>query len=220
MQDNIVSDSYSGNIYISDANNVLCQRNLVYRDPASYVTPYTGNGVTGIMLGDEHAIYASHDITVVNNIAYGNNKNFYWFYGAQSLGMTNVLVADNTFVNSIRFADVEIDSGTHTNVIVENNIGEQDDSTAVVYTVSQAGVTWAYNNWSKAVIAPAQGTGDVVGAPLLANIVAAPFVAASYHLTASSPGISHAVAISGTTTDYFGTARDANPDMGAAELVP
>ncbi len=109
IENNVSHDNYTANIYISDSTNVLCQGNFVYTDPASDLFDYGPH--VGIMLGDERYTPPSKNITVINNIAYGNRRNFYWWQGVQGGGMQKVLIAHNTFVNSIQNSGVMIAEG-------------------------------------------------------------------------------------------------------------
>jgi hypothetical protein len=216
IEDNIIHDSYTANIYVSDSYNVTAQRNLIWTDPDSPMYGY-GDRV-GIMLGDEHDEYASHDINILNNIVYGGSRNLYWWQGFDH-GLVDVLIAYNTLVNADEYYGIEIDAGAHSNVRIANNLVQQDGALPNGYTVADADVVWDHNLWSKANTYEAlNGTGDVVGAPLLADVDTHPFLAASYQLTVSSPGIEQADAIGSVTNDYFGVPRHVStPDIGAAE---
>ena len=98
IEGNIAYDNYSTNIYISDTTNARCQGNMVYMTAGSYLTGYGAH--VGIMMGDEVYQPASSDIVVINNIAFDNRRNFFWWQGDQGGGLVNVLIANNTFVNS------------------------------------------------------------------------------------------------------------------------
>jgi hypothetical protein len=221
LENNISYDNYSCEVYISDAHDITCQRNLVWADPTSEMFTYAdaSSGNVGIMLGDEHAAYDSYNIQVLNNIAYGCNKGFYWWQGFAGHGLTNATIANNTWVNSYRFAGIQFSAGTHSGVVIEDNITEQDDSLQIVYTVAQAGVTWSHNLWSKTPLAAAAGTGDVVADPKLVK-VGSPYTAAYYRLDSSSPAIGAATVVAATTPDYFNVTRDGvAPDLGASEYT-
>ena len=64
---------------------MLCQGNLVYMSPDNTYTKGYGAHV-GIMMGDEVYKPASANITVINNIAYGNKRNFFWWQGTRAGG--------------------------------------------------------------------------------------------------------------------------------------
>jgi hypothetical protein len=222
IEDNIVHDSYTVNIYISDATNVLCQRNFVYTDPTSYVYPYGPH--VGIALGDELYTPPSANITVINNIAFGNHRNFFWWQGHQGGGMNNVLIANNTFVNGIGDpsdgnANVIIDRGDHVNVRFMNNLVQQDDELPVIDTINQPGVVYSNNLWSKAPDPDALGPGDVISDPLLVKN-GTPYFPDWFYLQEFSPAIGRATSLPEVRLDYLGNLRDSYPDMGAIEYFP
>ena len=222
IEDNIIHDSLSVNIYISDSTNVLCQRNFVYTDPASYVYDYGPH--VGIALGDELYTPASANINVINNISYGNHRNFFWWQGDQGGGMNNVLIANNTFVNGIGSssggnANVIINSGDHVNVRFMNNLVQQDGVLPVINTVDHPEVVYSHNLWSKTPDADAQGPGDVIDDPLLVK-GGTPYFPDWFRLTNFSPAISHAIVLPEVLVDFYGYLRDSNPDLGAIEYFP
>jgi hypothetical protein len=215
IEDNVAHDNATICYYLSDVTGVTLQRNFGYNDPASYVYEYGDNN--GIILGDEVGTPVSSDLTIVNNIIYGCWNNFY-FWSGLSHGLVNVTIAANALVNSIGdVATIRIADGPHSNVVIRDNIVQQDDALPVAYFNADADVVWSYNNWSKAAPAAVQGTGDVTGAPLLADVAAHPFVPESYQLTASSPARGVGVAEAAAVVDFWRTPRSNPPDMGAHE---
>jgi hypothetical protein len=214
IEANISHDNFSANIYISDSTNIICQRNFVYMDPSSYMHGYGDN--IGIMMGDETYTPPSANIKIINNISLGNHINFHWWQGVQGGGMNNVLIANNTFVNSVRDDGVAIAEGAHQNVRFENNIIQQDDSLPIIYTVYNPNITFSNNLWSKTPPSAASGPGDIVGDPKLAK-TGQTFASEWYKLTASSPAIDKAVALTEVVDDYFDDSRLAIPDIGAHE---
>lgn len=222
LEDNISHDNYSTNIYISDSINILCQQNFVYMNPDSYLYGYGSNA--GIMMGDEVYDPPSANITVINNISQGNHGNFWWWQGSQGGGMDNVLIANNTFVNGIGDQNkgrggVIISRGDHWNVRFENNLVQQDGDLPVIATITQSGVTYSHNLWSKPSLPAASGPGDVIGDPHLAK-TGDLYSADWFRLTDASPAIGKALTIPGIINDYFGALRDSTPDLGAAEYMP
>jgi len=216
IEGNTVYDNWSANIYISDATNIIVNGNFIY-----HTGSITGGSNVGIMMGDETYDPASANIQVVNNIAFGNHRNFFWWRGDQGGGMNNVQIAHNTFVNGTGDAalgegGVIIGAGTHTNVQFENNLVNQDGSLPVIATVSQPGVQYAYNLWSKMPYAAASGPGDVIGDPMMAK-VGSPFSVDWFQLTYGSPAIDNGKFLQDVRVDYFGTDRGNLPDIGAIE---
>jgi hypothetical protein len=222
IENNYAHDNYSVNIYISDSTNILCQRNFVYTDPTSHVFPYGRH--TGIAMGDERYIPPSANINIVNNISYGNYVNYWWWQGVQGGGMNNVLIANNTFVNSIGRNGVIISDGPHQDVRFLNNIVQQDDELdeydwPVIGTFYNPEVTFSHNIWSKEPLDAASGPGDIVADPELAR-TGDPFAPAWFNLTASSPGIDNALLLPEVLVDFYSRARGSAPDRGAVEYFP
>jgi len=213
LEDNIVHDNWSANVYISDATNIVVQRNFVY---ASGVM--SGGSQVGIMMGDERYSPASANIKVINNIVYGTNRNFYWWQGTQGGGMNNVLIAHNTFVNSVGSAGVIIASGTHQGVEFRNNLVQQDGTLPVIITYKSSGLVFSNNLWSKVPTSAASGSGDVIGDAKLAK-AGSPYQSEWYVLTSGSPAIDKAISIAGLLDDYFRNSRGNPPDIGANEYL-
>jgi len=220
LEDNITHDNFANNIYISDATNVLCQRNLVYTDPNTYIINYGHH--EGIALGDELYNPPSSNLTIINNISIGNLGNLWWWQGVQGGGMKDVLIANNTFINGIGNPNegrggVIISQGEHQNVRFENNIIHQDGDLPVIATISQAGVTYSHNLWSKTPWAVASGPGDIIGNSIFEQ-TGNPYTAEYYKLSNISPAIDGAEFLPEVIVDYFGFERLPLPDMGANEF--
>lgn len=217
IENNIVHDNSNSDIYISDSTNVVCQGNFVYANPASYTYGYQSQ--QGIMLGDERYSPPSANIKIINNISFGHKGNFFWFQGLQGGGMNNVLIANNTFANSIGDATVSIANGTHQNVRFQNNLVLQDGTAAVISVDANAGVSFSANLWSKKPPAAASGVGDIVGDPKLAK-TGSLYTPEWFKLTDLSPAIHKAIVIPDVVVDYFGNSRGIPPDTGAIEYSP
>jgi parallel beta-helix repeat protein len=217
---NIVHDNI-GNIKISDATNVVCNRNFIYMTPGS-ITYRLGSNY-GILLGDERYTPPSANLTIINNIAYGNLKNMSWYRGVQGGGMNNVLIANNTFVNNmpneINARNVDIGSGTHQNVRIMNNIIVQDDLQHIEDITINPEVVLSYNLWSNDPRDAILGTNSIVADPELAR-TGDPFTPAWFHLTASSPGLDNALLLPEVLVDFYRRARGSAPDRGAVEYFP
>ncbi len=214
IEGNIVYDNYSANIYISDTTNAICQGNLVYTTPDSYLNGYGSH--VGIGMGDEVYRPRSANITVINNIAYGNKRNFFFSKGSRGGGLANVLIANNTFVNSALEAGVVINQGDHQNARFINNLTEQNGPLPVASIDNNPQLTVRNNLWSKTPGPGASGPGDVVGDPLLARVGVFNSVD-WYRLLDGSPAINKALPLDEVTLDYAGMPRGAVPDLGALE---
>lgn len=216
VEGNIAYDNWSANVYISDATNIILRNNFVYS-----TGNMTSGDQVGIMMGDERYDPPSANIQIINNIAYGNHRNFFWWQGVQGGGMNNVLIANNTFVNgtgniSNGEGNVIIGRGTHVNVRFENNLVSQDSSLPVIATATQAGVYYSNNLWSKTPYSAASGPGDVIGDAKLSR-TGSPYSTDWYLLTDASPAIDMGLSLGEVSVDYFGTSRGSPPDIGAIE---
>jgi parallel beta-helix repeat protein len=217
IEGNTVHDSYEANIYLSDSTNVVCQRNFLYMNPSSYVYNHGAN--VGISMGDETFKPRSANIKVLNNIAYGNSGNFFWWRMDSASGLVNVEIANNTFVNSNHEGGVIIQAGAHQNSRFANNLVVQDGSLPVISVSATSGITYTNNLWSKAPYSIASGSSSLIGDPRLAKS-GSQYGADWYRLTGSSPAIGRGAALPDASVDYFNSQRDNPPDIGASEFVP
>ena len=217
IENNIVYDNYGPNIYLSDVTDILFQRNFVYA---------TGNMIggpqIGIQLGDEtlYPPLSSSNITITNNIVYHTHRNLACWHGSSGQ-MVDVLIANNTFVNSTEEAGIVFkDNLEFTNVRFINNLTQQDgDLPVIILPESHPGLTLSNNLWSKNPRQSASGHGDIIGDPLLAQ-TGDPSSPEWFKLTGVSPAIGGALSLSEVTTDFFGLPREVPPDMGANEFFP
>jgi hypothetical protein len=214
LEDNISYDNWGPNAYISNATNVLFQRNFVYSTGA--MNPYNSEQI-GIQIGDEIASPVLSDITIINNIVYHTNRNLYCLRGYNH-SYTNVLIANNTFVNSTAESGVKIRSGiTWKNVLFVDNIIQQDGPLPVISVENNApGLNFNHNLWSKRPQAVALGVGDIIGYPLL-FMTGSPYYAGFFKPAGLSPALNAGAPLAEVVDDYDGTARDANPNLGAFE---
>jgi hypothetical protein len=174
-------------------------------------------GRAGILIGDELASPASENITVVNNLLYGNYINFSWWQ-YHSGGMHSYLIANNTMVNAHSGPNIRINSEIHDNTRIQNNIVVQDDTQELInFATPRDGVIFGHNLWSKLPPAYAVARGDVVGDPLLMRINLA--TADWFKLQPASPAIGRALKLAEVIVDFFGTLRNVAPDIGGVEYV-
>jgi parallel beta-helix repeat protein len=220
IEGNTVHDNLVGNIYISDATNIICNRNFIFMTPGSVT--YGLNANFGILLGDETYDPASANITIINNIAYGNLKNLSWYSGVQGGGMNNVLIANNTFANVMPndggHRNVDISSGSHHNVRFMNNIILQDDSQHIEDIAIDPNIVISHNLWSKPPRDAILGTGDIVADPELAR-TGTPYDYTWFKLTSGSPAIDHALSLPEIKMDFVRSLRGIHRDLGAFEYL-
>ncbi len=224
MEDNVVFNNWSANVYISDATDVLFQRNLVYLTPDSPTQRAGRQDTPGIGLADEVSS-STRNITIINNLVIGNERNLYFWAGGVS-GLNNYLIANNTFVNSRDFPNMQILGGPHPNSRIINNIFLQEDQQDIAQ-VSGSGLTFSNNLWSKTPPSGTMGTNSINltnNATLISQLLTktGTFVAGQltsdwFKLQSNSSARNTGTVLSEVTHDFFGTQRDSSPDIGAYE---
>ena len=230
IEDNVIYDN-KGNVYISDSTHCLFQRNLVYATPGNICQSETHDGIStqdGIGMGDEKQLpAASSDNTIINNLVMGHRYNLYWWHNpAFTDGLVRVAILSNTFVNAIAAtgnSNIRIGSGgSHNSSRFEDNIVLQEGTLAISNVSGVTGITFAHNNWSKTPQSTAQGTGDVIADPLLAQTgTIGPGLLSGnwFKILPASPARDTAVVTNEVTEDHFRTVRGEKPDIGAHEYV-
>lgn len=214
IEDNVVYDNYGPNVYLSDTTNVLFQRNFIYA-----TGNMIGNGQVGIQIADEilDPPASSSNITIINNIVYNTHRNLACWHGSSGK-LVNVLIANNTFVNSAEESGIVFKNSLEfSNVQFINNLIQQDDSLPIILVDSgHPGLSFSNNLWSQSPPSEASGPGDIIDDPLLAHTGDA-YEPEWYKLTSNSPAIGNAIFISSVTKDYFEKNRLPPPDIGASE---
>jgi len=216
LEDNVVYDNYAVNLYLSDTPNSVVQRNLVYISSAPAINVKSSEGIA---LADEvSSVPRSANNKIVNNFLYNANLSAFSWTIVPGSGLKNVLIANNTLVD----ADLSTGHGgtasiTNTSSQIRNNIVTGKSN----YLPNVAGISFSNNNWS---VAPplAKSSTDISADPrLLLQGSTAPGELTPEHfkLSSNSPMINSALPLGNVDIDFFKTARGANPDIGAHELV-
>jgi len=220
IEDNIICNNYTVNLYLSDTQYATAQRNLSYYTPGNQSQQYcTSQNCIG--LGDEGHTPQSSDNIVRNNITWGGDRSIY-------VGTTNwngTLVAFNTFTQVfdriVESANLMCYGGAATGGRFCNNVIWQDDTDVQLARSVTSGVTFDHNNWHRTPPVGFGGTGDIIGAPLLAksgSTVPRALTYAYFEPTASSPFLAGGTPVTGIDDDNQGRDRnDSTPDIGALE---
>jgi hypothetical protein len=215
IEGNVCYDSYSTNYYLSDTTGTILQGNLAY-----HTQNMAGGANVGIMMGDELYDPPSANNTVINNIVFGSYRNFYWWQGTDGGGLSNILIANNTFVNTKSNQNFIIAYSTdHSNTRIENNLILQEDSLEISYFGTLDGLTLSNNLWSKTSTS-GSGSTDIIGDPLLAKVGGTGSGLLSYtyfELLDDSPAIDAGVSLSEVTIDYNSNSRGGLTSIGALE---
>lgn len=238
IRDNQLHDNYGVDIYVSNATDVVVERNFVYSlNLAAYQREYYpagGNALThdaaiGISLANENASGPRlSNVRVVNNIVVGPRRvgiQLSAWSGSGPVTFTNSLMAHNTVaVEAAEFAfgirgSVDVSAG-NLGQIVDNIFYQLRMDKPHGRAGTTVPATFAANNWFG-------GTGkppilssplDVLTNPVLVNDHG--MQAADFQLMSASGNVDHAVLVPTVTEDYFRATRPAGAaaDIGAHEL--
>lgn len=216
IEDCVSYNNYSTQIYLSNTQHCLVQRNILYTTPGNVTQK--GNQA-GIMVGDElTGVLVNDSNTIINNFVKGCKHNFYSWLGPTGSGLRNFLIAFNTFVNAVAGTNFQVDAADHAGCRVMNNVFLQEDSIPITGLDNNLGIYWSNNLWSKSPQAQAFGTGSILADPQLAKTgPTGPGTLASdyFMILAASPARGRALPLSEVIEDYFGTPRGMLPDLGA-----
>jgi parallel beta-helix repeat protein len=205
IEDNIIYDSWTVALYVMDSPNTLVQRNLVYRTKVMGINDApVGIGVWNEVLDEPD----NANVTIINNIVYGCDRNF-----KSTFDIDGLIVSNNTFVNSTAYECVQF-AGVHINSLFANNIVVQEDALPCIsYVTNASGLAFSNNLYNKAYEEGAVGTNDIIGDPLFANSATY-----NFRLQVTSPAINTGTIISSRTKDFVDhLITDGLPDIGAYE---
>ncbi len=235
IQNNIFYDCHGPLLYPINSWNVRVEGNLAYHtnDPKYF---RNGNPGNGIILGNEKYFmqpeWFIHDIQVVNNIVMGCSVGFaFWFSNglAETSGLINTVVANNTFVDAHINVEQPINEGmwfqngttAHKNARIENNIIIQEDPSGNLAEGDVPGISFSNNAWSSQPPERYRGPGDVYGnIELSRDGVFEPgkLTADYFRLKRSSKAVDAGKKVPEVFFDISGRPRDLMPDIGALEI--
>ena len=215
IQDNIIYDNRSYNLYLDSSNGSIVRRNIVYQTKVGYAQ-------YGITIGAETGQPSS--ILVCNNLVVGCFVNFH--IDSNVANLANAKVIYNTFVNSTGYASegynmgvyFRPDTNTYSNSVFTNNIvlEEMPGRVPVFIESAHPGLTFSNNCWSRNPVAAAVGVGDVLGDPKLSKSgLAGPgsLTSAWFKIQENSPVRYQAQSMSEVAEDFFRPERW-NPGHG------
>lgn len=177
IEDNIIYDNLSAQLYLHRAKNITAQRNFIY---CSSDQTFWRNGMPSpaVSVNNESQFadrtkLAVSDVDFINNVVVGCGRNFaVW---TTTPGPKNMRVANNTFVNAADVPGHNKDTlaiallrTKYENVVFEKNIILQDTG-IIAYVVGDGGLTVRNNLWSQQPPASASSNGDIVANPQLQN---------------------------------------------------
>jgi hypothetical protein len=218
LEDNIVYDNWTNNLYLSDVTNTLVQRNMVYVSSNPAIR-FRENSNPGITLADEDTVDPrSANNTIINNFIYNADLTAFWWTLVANSGLNNVLIANNTIVDGSLFtgaggspAIVNVNSQIRNNIILGKKSAVPNNS----------GITFSNNNWATRPALAASGT-DIVGDPQIVRTgttTQGALTSAYFKILWSSPVINAATPLASVPTDFFQVIRGAQPDVGGYEFT-
>ncbi|MGZ3742655.1 MAG: hypothetical protein ACXWRA_02260, partial [Pseudobdellovibrionaceae bacterium] len=214
VEDNIIYDNFTVNLYLSDAGNSVVQRNMIYISSAPAVI-LRNNAHTGLAMFDEvSTVPRSHNNTIINNFIYNAELSSFGWTQVQNSGLKDSLIANNTIVDG----SLNVGAGglvVNSNSQIRNNIILGQSS----YVTSNSGITFSNNNWAATPSAAASST-DVSGDPQIArtgSVAPGALTSAYFKISGSSPVINKAMPLSAVSVDFFGAPRGSSPDIGGHE---
>jgi hypothetical protein len=204
VEDNLIYDNFSGNLYLNNIDTAIVRRNTVYGIPNSTIEQ-GGASSPGIPLAMEDASPPLRNLTIINNIVYDTPTGGIYKWGSTPL--QDSLIAHNTVIVPRDYA-FRVQNASHSGNTVVNNIFSESYLTS-------SGFDCDYNLWTEGAPSAAQGPNDLTG-----NAGFVDSANNDYHLTSSSVAID-AGTNAGINDDKDGNTRPQGSgfDMGAYEYV-
>jgi hypothetical protein len=240
---NRVWDTTHTSILLNHGIEIVCEKNFVWqgtRSPWNTLgatpSPQKGLSITTEMFGygggnpqplHPISVHPCNNITVRNNLFVGCSYTIYFpDQMSGTIQLSGIKIYHNTwafagnFITSLQAligSTVNIASG---GCLIKNNIFYADTA---VFTTSgnMAKMTWGYNCWFKNRPTGCNGTGDVLGDPLLKTPditrLEGTIFPEHFKILAGGSCDTHGTDLD-VADDYWGSARGNTPDIGAHEL--
>ncbi|HEX7709026.1 MAG TPA: right-handed parallel beta-helix repeat-containing protein [Thermoanaerobaculia bacterium] len=215
VQKNVVYDNFSVGIYIDNGRYVTIDQNLIYSSGDNRFFR-GGHPAAGIQMANE--TYSTQNlitnVNITNNVVVNTKWGFYYGNYETGGGLKNTRVANNSFYKAT-LSILDVNSDTHSNSVIENNVFYQVGGTAAKSAGS--GVTYRNNNWYGNNAGTAAGSGDIYGDPKF--VKAGGYTAEDYRIVSGSAASGKgADTLAIVKKDYFGTTRALPVDIGAHQL--
>lgn len=246
VEGNIVHSCHVFHLYNDHGIDTVYRNNLIYHTQHPNFLLASGGIAGGIVFNDEDPQNTSRPFSsggqVYNNIVIG--MGVLLAIGNGQTGNTQLngaYIGYNTFIGGSKTTlGVQLDGNTwnrpHKNSLIENNLIYNVSSNQVTGDLS--GITFRHNLWDSQPPALIRGPGDRIGnpnltnpnAPITGNQVPDPTTnidPANYRLSdrstlaigmASDGSVLNGLTPPSIRKDFFGSARDVNPDIGAHEF--
>jgi hypothetical protein len=229
IQDNMIYDNGSVNLYLDSTYNCTAQRNILY-----YSSTTTGCGAENLALRREYPSSTFRGNAIVNNFIKGGNWPLRAGLSHNGGALVDTVIAYNTVVNDRSSADylftISGPSGSHSDSEVRNNIfyEEVNAQYSIAYAGDTTGIEFSNNLWSSPqseVDNSVEGSNDLYNTnPLLEKTGGTgPGELSSkwFKLQSDSYAIDAGIPISGTTDDFYKISRPqgSQVDIGGDEYM-
>jgi hypothetical protein len=229
IKNNSLHDNYSVEIYADNLADSIIDSNFIYttNNPSFFKTNSSGVSLSasGISISNESASdpIQIDRLQVTNNIITGRRSvGLGHWKGSGPAGLKNSLIANNTVVVDGNSGAFQLDSRSHENTVIANNLFYQlNNEKSVAYLHNISGIEFHNNHWfgGSGIFwtggFSGAGVGDLYSAPLLTRTQGN--TPADFRLMLNSPAIDAGAFITGISRDFFGELRLAPFDIGAHE---
>jgi len=225
VRGNVGVDAYGTIFYGDNATNSLWEDNMARTtDDPRFFRDYGFGGIeaAGYVIANEAGWFSGAGRAVSGNVFRNNvaiNVQTGWRfgeYGNGNAGMTDTIVANNTFIGT-SVCGIRLHSpSTNANNLVINNV-VVPDAGSYALCGDDYGTTIRHNLWARGTVEGGLNAGDVRGMPSFT--VGSGNKAKNYKLTANSRGVNDGVKTGYVTDDHTGKKRPkgGKQDMGAFE---
>lgn len=217
IEQNIIHDNYSVNLYLDNTTNTRVTRNLVYTTNDKKFYRFN-HPASGIQIANENyrgfSNPSSHNV-ITNNILTGNYFAFCYGSYQRGGGLRHTVFANNTAYGATgSLLQINADNG-HKNSRIVNNIFKQVGGVRITAIQGPTNeIEFRNNLWHGGVPHQvARGTGDIYADPLLIN--GGSLSAEDYRLQNNSPARNAGIKTKETYQDFGGKQRLNNIDLGA-----
>jgi parallel beta-helix repeat protein len=219
IENNTVHDNFGINIYLMDQNGAVVRNNFCYSTGDTRFYRYN-QPARAVQVANETwgAPKGGNRNQIVNNLSVGCSYGFYYGNYFVGGGLHDTTIANNTWVNSTQ-ATLWLDTDTHSNTRIFNNIAWQSVKSDFVRFPNQAGFSWSSNLWYGGGTLNAAFTSktDVNANPRFVKYGS--LNPLDYRLQSKSPVLNRSAVVV-SNTDFLSTARKKGKavDLGAFEL--
>ena len=228
IEDNTFWDNWAPSIFTPNSENIFISGNLIYQtnDPRFLREGNPGSGIAFLNEPPPTRPGTMRNITVINNLVMGCNRNIAFWNDEVGGPLQNVLFAHNTLIDAHSNTGEEehsifISDAAHENVRFENNIILQEDNSAGFGYADNTGVSFSHNLWYPGDPPDnMQSSNDIYQNPLVlrrGSTEPGELVYEYFKIDENSPAIGAGIYLPEVPEDFLGAVRPGSPAIGAFE---